>query len=116
MENAEADVVEAKDDLVQAQQDYLDDVENYRQQTAEKVAHNQSIADFNARIETEKAEAKADYKMKIAELEKKNSDLKMKLDNYKVESKDQWETFKTEFTRDMDQLGEALRDLTVKNN
>ena len=117
VDNAEADVVDAKEDLVQAQEDYLADVELYRQQTAEKVAaNNKSIADFNARIETEKAAAKADYKIKIAELEKKNSDLKMRLDDYKVEGKDQWETFKIEFNRDMDQLGQALQDLTVKNN
>ncbi len=117
VENAEANVVEAKEDLVQAQEDYLVDVETYRQQTAEKIAaNNKSIAEFNARIEAEKADVKADYKMKIAELEKKNSDLKMKLDGYKAESKDQWETFKLEFNRDMDQLGAALKDLTVKNN
>jgi ribonucleotide reductase alpha subunit len=30
-------------------------------------------------------------------------------------NKDNWETFKTEFSRDMDELGNAFRDLTVKN-
>ena len=117
VENAETNAAEAQEDLDQARQDYLEDVEVYKKQTAEKIAaNNKSIADFNARIETEKAEAKAEYKLKIAELEKKNSDMQKKLDDYKVESKDQWETFKSEFNRDMDQLGNALQDLTVKNN
>jgi chromosome segregation ATPase len=117
VENAESNVVEAKEELVQAQQDYLAEVESYRQETAEKIAaNNRSIAEFNARIEAEKKETKADYRVKIAEIEKKNNDLKLKLDNYRVESKDQWEAFKIEFNRDMDQLGAALKDLTVKNN
>lgn len=116
-ENSRTDVVDAQEDLARAQQAYIDDVQNYRLQTAEKItANNQAIADFNARIVMEKKEAKAEYQVKIAELEKKNSDMKKKLDDYRADGKDQWETFKTEFNRDMDQLGVALRDLTVKNN
>ncbi len=52
---------------------------------------------------------------KIAELDSKNTDMKRKLDNFKANGKDNWETFKTEFSHDMDELGNAFRDLTVKN-
>lgn len=117
VEAAETNVAEAKDDLAQAKQEYLEDVENYRLQTAKKIeANNQKIADFNVKIEKEKAEAKAEYKIKVAELEQKNRDMKKKLDDYKAEGKDQWYTFKAEFNRDMEQLGNALENLTVKNN
>lgn len=117
VENAEANVEAAQKDLEKAQQEYLADVENYRRQTALKIqANNKSISDFNASVEAEKAEVKAAYKIKIAELEKKNNDLQLKLDGYKADSKDKWETFKMEFNRDMDQLGTALRDLTTRNN
>ncbi|MCB9293542.1 MAG: hypothetical protein H6559_10535 [Lewinellaceae bacterium] len=68
VEAAETNVAEAKDDLAQAKQEYLEDVEKYRLQTAEKIAaNNQRIADFNVKIEKEKAEAKAEYKTKVAE-------------------------------------------------
>jgi uncharacterized protein YhaN len=117
VENAEANVEAAQKDLEKAQQEYLADVENYRRQTALKIqANNKSISDFNASVEAEKAEVKAAYKMKVAELEKKNNDLQLKLDGYKAENKDKWEAFKMEFNRDMDQLGTALKDLTVRNN
>lgn len=117
LDNAEKDVTEAKDDLEEAQQDYLKDMEEYRLQTANKIeANKRSISEFNARIENEKKEVKAEYKMKIAELEQKNSDMQKKIDEYKVEGKDQWELFKTEFNRDMDELGKALSNITVKNN
>jgi hypothetical protein len=39
----------------------------------------------------------------------------MKMDNYKADSKENWEKFKVEFSRDMDELGAAFKDLTVKN-
>jgi len=62
-----------------------------------------------------KKEAAADYKIKVDELEQKNSDLKKQMDDYKAEGKEKWEKFKTEFGHDMDELGNAFKDFTVKN-
>ena len=33
----------------------------------------------------------------------------------KAESKEDWEKFKVEFNHDMEELGNAFKDLTVKN-
>lgn len=116
VENAETNVEEANKDLEKANDDYLTEVESYRKQTDEKIiANEQSIKEFNARIANEKKEAKAAYQKKIAELEQKNSDMKKKMDDYKQDGKENWEKFKTEFNRDMDELGKAFKDLTVKN-
>ncbi len=41
--------------------------------------------------------------------------MKKKMENYKEEGKDKWEIFKAEFSHDMDELGKAFKDLTVKN-
>jgi cell shape-determining protein MreC len=117
VENAKEDVADAKEDLAEANEEYLNDVEEFRRQSQEKIAENErSIALFNARIQDEKDEAKAEYKLKIVKLEAKNSDLKKKMADYKIEGKEKWEEFKAEFSRDMDELGAAFRDLTVKNN
>lgn len=116
VENAEQAVTDANNALEKANQEYLADIEHYRTETAGKIAaNNQSIIDFNLRIEKEKKEVRDDYKQKIAELELKNSDMKKKMDDYKAEGKDKWETFKIEFNHDMDELGTALQDLSVKN-
>jgi hypothetical protein len=94
----------------------LEEIKDYRKVTADNIAANeQIIADFKVRIENEKKEAKADYLTKINALEVKNSDMRMRMDNYKEDGKDNWETFKTEFSHDMDELGKAFKDLTVKN-
>jgi len=116
VEKAEVNVTDANKDLNKAQDGYLADVENCRQETANKIATNdKSIAEFKARIEHKKKNAKADYQKKLAELEQKNNDMKKKMDDYKAEGKENWEKFKTEFNHDMNELGKAFKDLTVKN-
>ena len=37
------------------------------------------------------------------------------MSDYKADGKENWEKFKAEFGHDMDELGNAFRDLTVKN-
>ncbi|WP_428659922.1 hypothetical protein [Runella sp.] len=116
VEDAEVNVKEANEDLKEAKSEYLTDIENYKKETTEKIAANdKSIADFRSRIALEKKETRADYKKKIDALEKKNTDMKKKIDDYKEEGKENWEKFKVEFSHDMDKMGKAFNDLTVKN-
>jgi hypothetical protein len=115
--DAQNTVAVAEADLKQANLEYLADMEKYRKEAAEKiVANEKSIAEFNARLATEKSEAKAAYQEKITALEQKNSDMKKKIDEYKAEGKDQWEKFKLEFNRDLDDLGQAFKNLTTSDN
>ena len=116
VENAQTNVAEAKKDLALANQEYLVEIENYKKETAVIItANDKSIAEFKARVATEKKAVKADYDKQIAELEQKNTDMKKRLDEYKAESKEQWGTFKTEFGADMNNLGKAFKDFVVKD-
>ncbi|MEI6409535.1 MAG: hypothetical protein WCR52_09145 [Bacteroidota bacterium] len=51
---------------------------------------------------------------KIAAIEQKNKDMKTRIDNYDKSQSD-WESFKREFSHDMDGLGQAFKDLAVDN-
>ncbi len=116
VENAENNVVKANNELDSANKEYLVDMTNFKKENDEKIAaNNKSIAEFNARIDDQKATAKAEYKIKIAELEKKNTDMKKKMDDYKENGKDNWSKFKAEFSHDMDELGKAFKNFGVKN-
>lgn len=109
VDNAEKKVLEANEDLDKANKEYLADVEKYRKETADRIAANdKSIAEFKARIAHEKNDAQVAYQKKITVIEQKNSDLKKKIDDYQTEGKEQWEKFKIEFSKDMDELGTAL--------
>ena len=116
VENAQENVSEAKQDLEKANAEFARDMENYRRETNEKIdANNKSIAEFNSRIQNKKNAAKADYQNTVTALEQKNTDLKKRMDDYKEDGKENWEKFKIEFNHDMEKLGQAFKDLTVKN-
>ena len=107
MEEANYDLIIAKQELDQAQKD---SIHQFRKESEAKITqHEKSIAEFKARISSEKRENKAKYDKKLAELEQQNSDLKKSLDEFKEDGKEQWTAFKVKFNKDMDKLGEAFK-------
>ena len=111
VEKAKVEVDQAQDDLDQAKLDYHAEIESFKNETKEKtITNEQMIAELKARIAKEKKEARVMYEKRIAELEKKNNELKENINNYKDEGKDNWESFKDEFSNDMKNLGTALKD------
>ena len=68
------------------------------------------------RIKKEKSSRTFDtlYGKRIDQLESDNKALKQRLNDYETSQSD-WEKFKTEFNRDMSNLGNALNDLTIDN-
>jgi pyruvate/2-oxoacid:ferredoxin oxidoreductase beta subunit len=116
LEEAKEDVAESKENLKDAKEEYLEDLEAYRAEENQRIAaNNETIAQIKLQIEKEKAVEKSKHQKQIAELEAKNTEMKMKIDAYQADGKENWEHFKLEFKRDMDKLGSALKDLTVKN-
>jgi hypothetical protein len=117
VENEKENLEDANKALEKANLEYDADLATFKKENAERIlANDKSIAEFKARIAIQKKDAKAEYSERINELEKKNSDFKKKLDEYQETSKDKWVAFKAEFSRDMDELGNALKDLTIKNS
>jgi len=123
IENAEQDVLDAKEavidarsDLNVARQDSVTEFQQFKTEFQNKISANEkSIAGLKLSIADESRENKVLYEKKIAELEERNNDMKIKLAEYKEGETDQWQTFKSEFKRDMDELGKAFSDFTVNN-
>ncbi len=117
VETAKDNVTEAEHDLTKAQDDYAIEVANFRKESDEKITANEKlISDIKESIAKDKKSVKAAYKEQIAVLEQKNSDMKKRLSEYKEEEgNEKWQSFKREFNRDMDELGNSLKDFTVDN-
>lgn len=114
VEDAQEKVDKANQNLDQAKEDYIVDVEKYRKETAERIATNEKIeADFNVRIMNDRVEAREEYKKKVAILDQRDTDMKKRMAEYKMEGKDKWLTFKEGFNKDMDALGQEWKDLTT---
>lgn len=116
VENAKDNVIEASEDLNKAKEDYLIEIENYKLETAQELdANDKIIADLEAKMAREKAVAKETDKKRLAELKKKNQEMKEKIDKYKAEGKEKWDSFKAEFKHDMEELGKAFKDIGKDN-
>jgi dynactin complex subunit len=114
-ENSEKSKQEIRDNI-EENEAYKLELDEYRFRIAEQITTNEnSIIAFRSRIVNQKKEARADYEKKINDLNNKNTDLKMRLDAFNADNKESWELFKVEFGRDMDELGNALRDFTINS-
>jgi hypothetical protein len=113
-------VQDAKDNVAAANQALnqavKDSIQQFKKESAEKISnYDKNIADLKAKIAAVKKENKAAYEKKLTALEQKNIDMKKKLEAFKDDQIDQWNAFKREFNHDMDELGQAFKDLTVDN-
>jgi len=123
VENAEQKVLDAKTDVREAQKD-LNAIQNEAEMNYQQfrivydnkiMANEKSIAELKVNIADAKEENKVLYQKKLAELERRNNDLRIDLNNSKSEGADEWLKFKNEFKNDMDDLGKAFADFTVTN-
>jgi peptidoglycan hydrolase CwlO-like protein len=123
-DKADAKVEGAKEDLKDAQKDANTaamkaaneaEWQAFKSETQVKVdANNAAIDELKAKMKKTGKKIDAAYAETIDKLEQKNKDFQARMNNYEKEKSD-WASFKTEFNHDMDELGNALRDLTVNN-
>ncbi|MES2555259.1 MAG: hypothetical protein V4604_03860 [Bacteroidota bacterium] len=115
LDKAQEEATEANEKLEKAEEAYLRDIEEYKQETAAKIAANeQMIADFSVLSEKEKKENLAEYQKKIDELRAENEALKVKMENYRAQGNFEWQEFKQEFNEQMLELGRELNDFRIK--
>jgi hypothetical protein len=117
VENAEAGVQQANDDLDKAQEEYTADVKLFRQETDLIIAENEKeIAAINVKIKKNTSTKRAEYEKQITILEQKNKELKQQMDNYKADTNKDWQLFKTKFSKDLKELGLALKNFVTDSN
>jgi TolA-binding protein len=111
MERAQTDLIEAERDVNIAQAEIEADVRIYRQEMADDIRENNvAIADIKREIQNEDPESRAAHEVRIAELERSNSDHKQRIDNYSITNRDSWDSFKKSFSSSMDDLGNSLNN------
>lgn len=92
-----------------------DEWKAFRKDAEARIRDNETrIAEAREKMKETGKVIDAVLEKKIDLLEKRNKDLRAKLDAYERDQSD-WESFKREFNRDMDAIGQAFRDLTVDN-
>ncbi|MFI0491187.1 hypothetical protein [Flavobacterium sp.] len=110
-------VQEARENLVVAKKAASDEEwKAFEENTDSIINENEiQITELKLRMKKTGKSIDANYKKNIDVLDKKNKELKARMDMYKNDANSDWQSFKREFKHDKDELGQALKDLTVKN-
>lgn len=115
--DAEAKVQEAQENLNIAEEAATEEQwAAYRADAEAKIKNNENtIAEFRKKMKRTGEKTDALYEKNIDALELKNKELNERMDAFSKSSKSNWNSFKIEFDHDMDEIGQALKDLTVNN-
>lgn len=117
VENAKENLNTAKEELSDARKEASEEEwDTFRADTDATITANEArITDLKASMNNTGKTIDVAYANRIAALEQKNKDIKSKIENYKNDSKEDWNSFKQEYDRDIDELGKAFKNLTVDN-
>ena len=121
---AQTKVLYANRDLNAAQKDAnaaaqvvatAEEWEAFRNESEMEIKANEiRITELNVKMKKPGEIFDAIYEKKITNLEQQNREMRARLVAYE-KSQSNWESFKREFNHDMDEIGQALKDLTVDN-
>ncbi len=115
LKDAKENVVDAKADLVEAKKDSADEYNKYKTVVLYTLTDNENkIKALKEERKSESAKARAKYLKELDELEKKNAELKSKMNLYQDGPKDKWEAFKKGFNHEVDELGKSISALATK--
>ena len=124
LEDAKEKIVDAKEKLNTAKNDslaalvkmvYAEEWKTFKAQSELKIGNNKiRIDELKIKMKTTDKVTSDFFAKKIDSLQQRNAGLKTRMYNYET-GKTNWETFKAEFTHDMDGLSNALKEFTVNN-
>lgn len=116
VKEATQDLMDAKVNLDQAEQDSINDFIAYKESIQLKLVENQKeIDDLKLKI-TSKGKVERDIdEVEINKLEKRNSDLRLKIENYEQGPAQKWALFKVDFNNELDDLGKSISEMADRN-
>jgi exonuclease VII large subunit len=123
-EEAVENVNDANANLKDVQDEAIDDAskkatdaewQTYKNEMLSAISANEArITDLKNALNKPGTKFDANYSKNIDSLQKRNLDLKIRIENYE-NNKTDWESFKREFNTDMDGLGKEFDDFIAKN-
>lgn len=117
VEDAKDNLAAAKDSLSAARREATDEEWKAFKNSSDStiMANDLKIAALKLKIKRTGNNIDSTYQKSVYVMEQRNRNLKLKMDAYKNDVSSDWQSFKREFKHDTDELGQALKDLTVNN-
>jgi hypothetical protein len=116
-EAAQAELKQAKIELAEAQRAAnATEWQSFKDESEIKIKDN-AVRISSLKLKITKSGKALDklYQEKVEALELQNKALEAKMNDYEKTGKNNWQSFKREFNHDMDELGNAMKDLTTNN-
>lgn len=108
---AKQNVAEANQDLENTKEKNAADWKVFKAEAEAKILSNdQRIAELKIKANKPGSTYNSVYKNRIEKLETQNNELKSRIKNYNSSQTD-WQTFKSDFNREMDEVGKNLKDI-----
>jgi hypothetical protein len=116
VKEATQDLIDAEADLDQAEYDSISDFNTFKESIQLKLVENQKVIDDLKLKITSKGKVERDIdEVEINKLEKRNTDLRLKIENYKQGPAQKWELFKVDFNNELDDLGKSISEMADRN-
>lgn len=116
LNEATEDLVNAKADLDQAEYDSIKDFKEFKESILLKLEVNEKvITDLKLKINEKTASERRVDQIEIERLEERHEVLKQKIENYKPGIEEQWDLFKVDFNKELDDLGKSLSRMSERN-
>lgn len=113
VQNAKEKLRVAEDEAIAAAQQVAKDRawQLFKTDAGVKIRNNELlIEELKVKMKTTGKTLRAQYEKRIIALEQKNKELKTRMDAYEKNQSD-WESFKRQFTSDLEKLGRALKNI-----
>ncbi len=108
---AKQNVTAANQDLTDTRKENVDEWLQFKADSKIKIIENEErITELKVQMNKPGSTFDGLYRNRIEKLEVKNAELKSKLNTYDS-NQTGWQTFKKDFNRDMDELGNNIKDL-----
>lgn len=109
---ARKDVAASQKDLTEAKKDSAADFQKFKKDAEARISDNKTkIAELKTKKSSENKETKEKYDKKVLALEQKNNELKKKIESSDNTKTSMWTSFKREFNKDMDKLGDDIKNI-----
>lgn len=94
-----------------------EDWQTFKADADAKIKKNDDrIAELKAKKREGTKEVQDKYNKKVADIERKNAELRDRINNYNGETtNEKWNSFKREFNHDMKELGTSIKDIGKDN-
>lgn len=116
VKEATQDLIDAEADFDQAEYDSISDFNAFKENIQLKLVENQSVInDLKSKISSKGKVDRDIDEVEINKLEKRNTELKLKIENYEQGPAQKWALFKVDFNNELDDLGQSISDMADRN-